>query len=118
MSDTISKLGAFHIGTAIALFLVAITTVALRFYCRKKQETRLFADDWLSLIAAILALALVVEACLWSTKAGFGYPLLSLKRIQVITFFHVSFAIYKKKLKPCIIQSLLTQRSRSYSRNE
>lgn len=96
MSVAISELGAIHIGAAIALFFVAITTVALRFYCRRTQETRLFADDWLSLVAAILALALVVEACLWSTKAGFGYPLMSLKRIQVITFFHVSIAIHKK----------------------
>lgn len=90
MSTTISSLGAIHIGVAIALFVVASTTVALRFYCRSKQRQRLFADDWLSLVALVLALALVVEACLWSTKGGFGFPLMSLEYTQVITFFHVS----------------------------
>jgi len=85
----ISTLGGLHIGVAVALFVFASIAVSLRFFCRVRLQQKPFLDDWLILASLIVAIALVVEVCLWGTRGGFGFPLQTLARTQVLEFFHV-----------------------------
>jgi len=89
MTFPISTLGGLHIGVAIVLFVFASIAVSLRFVCRARMRQKPFLDDWLILASLILAIALVVEVCLWGTRGGFGFPLKTLARTQVLEFFHV-----------------------------
>jgi len=107
----ISTLGGLHIGIAVVLFVFASAAVSLRFLCRIRLRQKPFLDDWLILGSLVVAIALVIEVCLWGTRGGFGFPLKTLAHTQVKEFFHV------RLVPPTHTSSMLTLLRRSSSPN-